>query len=338
MTIQKLTSFLKQGGALATVLVFILLSFSACKKNDDNTPAPSTINDLINNGNGISGNKFTILKKAIALAGLNGALSQSGTLTVFAPTDAAFNAFGYADTNAIKAAPLSLLTAVLQYHVLGSAVNAAAIPVAVNTPVQTLSGLPIYVTRTTTSSATSGTISVNGARVVQADVPASNGVIHVIDRVLLPPAFGDIVKTIQGIPTLLPNASFTFLNAAVTKAGIGSALLATGPLTVFAPTDAAFTAAIPTLKTVADVNALSVQQLTAILSYHVVNGRLYTPIITSGSSLTTLQGGTLTTGIGVGGVTVLGKGNGTTASNITGPDITATNGVVHIIDRLLLPQ
>ena len=137
----------------------------------------------------------------------------------------------------------------------------------------------------------------------------------------------------------MPTFSVNLLQAAITRVGTSatSLLTATGPITVFAPTDAAFAAS--GIKDVAAVNAAPVATLTNILSYHVVNNsRTYTPLVTSGQSLTTLQGGTVTFGASTTAITVTGKGNAGVASAITGPDITATNGVVHIIDRLLLPQ
>lgn len=320
---------------LAILLITLTFSFTACKQADTPPPAISTIGELINNGS-----RFTLLKAALARAGLDGMLTQAGTYTVFAPTDDAFKAFGYVDAAAISAAPVDLLKAVLQYHVLSTRVGTSDIPVAINTSQQTLGGLPLYLskvtsTSATSTSATSATVSINGARILQADVVASNGTIHAIDRVLLPPVFGNIVATIQSIPLLLPTASFKLLQAAVAKAGIGASLTATGPLTVFAPTDAAFRAVGIDSAAIARTPATT---LTSILSYHVLNSRTYTPLITSGASLSTLQGGTITAGGSTTALTVTGKGNGGTASTIVGPDITATNGVVHIIDRLLLPQ
>lgn len=318
---------------LAVLLTTLTISFTACKKDDNDTLPLSTIGELIN-----TGSKFTLLKAALARTGLDGALAQPGTYTVFAPTDDAFKAFGYVDAAAINAAPVDLLKTVLQYHVLSTRISASDIPTAVNTTQQTLAGLPLYVSKVTsasTTSATSATISINGAHILQADGVASNGVIHAIDRVLLPPVFGNIVATIQGIPLLLPTASFKLLQAAVAKAGIGASLTAVGPLTVFAPTDAAFKAVGIDSAAIAKT---PVATLTSILSYHVLNSRTYTPLITSGASLSTLQGGTITAGSSTTALTVTGKGNSGTASNIVGPDITATNGVVHIIDRLLLPQ
>lgn len=318
---------------LAILLVTLTFSFTACKKADTNTPAISTIGEIIN-----TGSRFTLLKAALVRAGLDGTLAQSGTYTVFAPTDDAFKAFGYVDAAAINAAPVDLLKTVLQYHVLSTRVTTSDIPAAVNTAQQTLSGLPVYlskVTSATSTSATSTTVSINGAHILQADGIASNGIIHAIDRVLLPPVFGNIAATIQGIPLFLPTASFKLLQAAVAKAGIGASLTAVGPLTVFAPTDAAFKAVGIDSAAIAKTPATT---LTSILSYHVLNSRTYTPLITSGSSLSTLQGGTITAGTSTTALTVTGKGNGGMASTIVGPDITATNGVVHIIDRLLLPQ
>jgi uncharacterized surface protein with fasciclin (FAS1) repeats len=316
--------------ALTALLTY---SFSACKKTESTVPTLPTVNELIS-----SGSKFTLLKAALVRAGLDGALGQAGTYTVFAPSDDAFKLFGYADAAAINAAPVDLLKTVLQYHVLGTRIGAADIPAGVNTSQQTLAGLPVYIskiTSTTSSTASSGTVSINGARVLQADGQASNGVVHAIDRVLLPPVFGNVVQTIQGIPQLLPTASFKLLQAAVAKTGAVTTLVGAGPITVFAPTDAAFKAVGYDSAAIAKAPAAA---LTNILSYHLLNSRTYTPLITNGSSLTTVQGGTITAGVSTTALTVTGKGNGTAVSNITGPDITATNGVVHIIDRLLLPQ
>ncbi|WP_460911749.1 fasciclin domain-containing protein [Spirosoma areae] len=325
---------LRRWGLFLSVLSALTVAFAACKKQESDTPALSSLTELVN-----TGSRFTLLKAALARTGLDGTFSQAGTYTFFAPTDDAFRAFGYVDAATINAAPVELLKAVLQYHVLATRLESLAIPTAVNTSRQTL--LPttsVFISKVssgTTSGASSTTVSVNGARILQADGQASNGVIYAIDRVLLPPVFGDIVTTLQSIPLLLPTASFKLLQAAVAKAGIGSSLTATGPLTLFAPTDAAFQAVGFDSVMIAKTPATT---LASVLSYHVLNGRTYTPLITRGGSLSTVQGGTLTVGTSTTALTVTGKGNGSMASTITGPDITATNGVVHIIDRLLLPQ
>ncbi|QKZ14992.1 fasciclin domain-containing protein [Spirosoma sp. KUDC1026] len=340
--------FLSSWGTLFALFIALGISILSCKPNDDNTPTTQTIAETIANGNGGT-NQFSLLNAALMRTGLNGALSQSGNYTLFAPTNAAFTLLGFSTEAAINTAPVDLLTQVLSYHVLNTKLESGTIATGVNTPQQTLGGGTIYITKPATTTTTSTTISVNGARIAQANIQASNGVIHVIDRVMLPPAFGNVVQTIAGIPALLaltaPQSasanSFSYLTAAVTRAGLVSSLTASSgvPITIFAPTDAAFTAAVPSLTSVAAVNALPVAQLQQILAYHVIPGnRLYTPLITNGASLpTSLSGVSLTAVVSTTSVAVRGRSNGTTASNITGPDVSATNGVIHIIDRLLMP-
>lgn len=335
MSIHPYTSTRRSWSLLLTLLTALTLSFSACKNQDETTPTLSTITEIIN-----TGSKFTLLKAALVRTGLDGTLNQPGTYTLFAPTDDAFKLFGYGDVATVSAAPVETLKAVLQYHVLGTRLESSAIPVAVNTAQQTLiPNAVLYTSKVssgTSTTSSSTTLSINGAHVLQADGQASNGVIYAIDRILLPPVFGNVVVTIQNISLLFPTATFKLLQAAVTKAGTQTAgvLTGTGPITVFAPTDAAFKAVGYDSATIAKAPA---GVLANILSYHVLNSRTYTPLITNGSSLTTLQGGTLTAGISTTALTVTGRGNSNTASNITVPDITATNGVVHIIDRLLIP-
>ena len=325
---------LQKCGLFILLLTGLTFTFSACSKQDSTTPTLTSITDLINNGS-----KFTFLREALVRTGLDGTLSQAGTYTVFAPTDDAFRLLGYTDAASVRNAPVETLKAVLQYHVLATRLASTSIPVAVNTAQQTLiPNAVLYTSKIssgTSTAASSTTLSVNGAHAFQPEGLANNGVVYAIDRVLLPPVLGNIVTTIQNVQIYYPTASFRLLQAAVTKAGVGVVLTGTGPLTVFAPTDAAFRAVGYDSTTIAKATVAS---LTSLLNYHVLNGRVYTPLITNGSSLSTAQGGTITAGISTTALTVTGKGNGTTASNITGPDITANNGVIHIIDRLLLPQ
>ncbi|GAB3752227.1 fasciclin domain-containing protein [Spirosoma pomorum] len=344
-----LRQFLSSWGTLFALFIALGISILSCKPNDDNTPTSLTIASTIANGNGSGTNQFSLLNAALARTQLNGALNQAGTYTLFAPTNTAFALLGFTTEAAINNAPVDLLTQVLNYHILSTKLESTSIATGVNIAQPTLSGANIYITKPATTTATSTTISVNGARIVQANIPASNGIIHVIDRVMLPPIFGNVASTIAAIPTILaltaPQSvsanSFSYLTAAVAKAGVASSLTGTSSsgITVFAPTDAAFTASVPSLTSVAAVSALSAAQLQQILAYHIIpNNRLYTPLITNGASLTTaLPSSVLTAGTSTTSVTVLGRGNGTSASNVTGADISATNGVIHIIDRLLLP-
>ncbi|AQG79691.1 fasciclin domain-containing protein [Spirosoma montaniterrae] len=300
----------------------LLLTVASCKKDEDTTEPLQTIDQLIS-----TNSQFTILRAAVARAGLSGTLSGNGPFTVFAPNDAAFAAAGF-NAAAINALDPGVVGAILQYHVLAGRTESGAIPTAVNTSVQTSAGSSAFITKTS-----SGSVSINGARVVQANVPASNGVVHVIDRILIP-SLGNIPAMLTTVSTLFPTATFTILNAAVTRAGLGGALTGAGPLTVFAPTDAAFVSAGFPLST---VQGTAPTALANILTYHVVSARGYSPLLTNGQSLTTLQTGTVTMGVSGTGVTVTGRGNGGTASRVILPDVSATNGVVHVVDRVLLP-
>lgn len=302
---------------LLLLLAAVAFTFTACEDDDDDL---QTITDIV-----VNGNDFTLLEAAVVRAGLTDAL-RSGSLTVFAPTDAAFRAAGFADVNAINATPVATLTAVLQYHVLNAKVESGAIPTAANTAQATLltTNGTIYITKNSSG------VSVNGAKVTQADVQASNGVIHVIDRVLFPPA-GNIIATASA------NANLTYLVAAVTRAGTGviNALNAAGPLTVFAPTNQAFIdAGFPTI---ASINAAAPATLANILTYHVVGARAFSTNLTNNADLTTAQGGTVKVTINGASVSVTGKSNGTNASNVVIADLVTTNGVVHVINRVLLP-
>lgn len=338
MTINQILSASRKATLLLALCTALNLSFSACKKEDNPVTGPLTINEQIN-----SNDNFTLLRAALAKAGLNTTLGAAGTYTLFAPTNAAFQAFGLTSEAIINLAPVSTIQAVLQYHVVGSKITTFAS--ATNTAQQTL--LPntsLYITRpvaVTTSGTSTTAVAVNGARIAGASSEASNGIIYPIDRILLPPVYGNIPSTLTSIPTIYaliaPTAgiSFRLLTQAATRAGVGSALTAAGPLTVFAPTDNAFRAA--GLDSVAIANT-PVATLTNVLSYHVLNNsRIYTPMITNGTSLTTLQGGTITANISTTAVTVTGTGSTSAVATIIGPDVTATNGIIHIIDRVLRP-
>ncbi len=292
--------------------------FTSCKK-DDSPVTTNTITDIV-----LANNDFTLLRAAVQRAGLADAL-RTGTLTVFAPTDAAFRAAGFADVAAINALPIATLTALLQYHVLPTTVRVADVAAAQNTRVQSLLATngTLYVTKINNN------VSVNGRTVTTADVAADNGVVHVINGVLIPPA-GDVVATVGANPQ-----SFSLLAAAVQRAGAGvlTALQSTTAATVFAPTNDAFISAGYSASAIA---AADPALLTRVLSYHVLPGRLFSTQFTDGVTPATLLG--LPCGSTCcSSVTVTGQGNGTNAATVVGPNNVSTNAVIHVIDRLLLP-
>ncbi|GAB4035036.1 MAG: hypothetical protein Fur0014_00410 [Rubrivivax sp.] len=262
--------------------------------------------------------ELSTLLTAVRAAGLESALAGAGPFTLFAPSNAAFGAL-LAELGLTQAQLLgdtALLGAVLRYHVLGAAVFAADVPAGravtplaggIFKPEAAGGGLSIVDGRNRT------------ARITRTDIRCSNGVIHTLDRVLLP-ADKTVVQTAQSLP------QFSILVQAVINAGLVDALSAAGPFTVFAPTDEAF-AKIPK----ADLDALlkDKAKLTAVLTYHVVPGKVMAADVKAGK-VKTVQGGELTIGTS-GGVTV-------DNAKVVKTDIVASNGVIHVIDSVVLPK
>lgn len=307
-------------GSLVAALMITTSIFTGCKNDDEVAPQRNIAQIVVEDPN------FSFLEAAVVKADLAGALSGNGPFTVFAPTNQAFIAAGFANEAAVTAAPAEVLANILTYHVLPNNTTAAAIPTAANTEVVTLNGESAFVTKNTAG------VFINGAQVVQADIAASNGTIHVINAVLTPPA-GNVVETAIATPSL------SYLVAAVVRASEGTTNVAqvlsgAGPFTVFAPTNDAFIAAgFPTIESIqaADPNTLA-----SILTYHVIAGRVLSTDLTEGATPATVNGGTVRITL-TGGAKVTGNGNGNTASNIALANIITTNGVVHVIDRVLLP-
>lgn len=301
------------------VSLFVLFAFSSCKKKNDDTPATGTITAIVS-----ASPDFTLLKAAVVRAGLAAILDGKGPFTVFAPTNDAFKASGIT-LETINTLSPDALKGILLYHTLGAKVLAADVPAGPDAPVATVGGDNIFLTKNNAG------VFVNGVTVVKADIMASNGVIHAISKVLMPPT-GNIVATAQA------NPDFSYLVAAVLRASQGSTNVAevlsgNGPFTVFAPTNDAFKAA--GFATIADINNADPNMLTSILTYHVISGRIFSSDLTNGAQPVTVNGGKLTIGLN-NGATVKGNGN-TTPSKIVSTDLVTTNGVIHVIDQVLLP-
>ncbi len=294
-------------------LFTVIIAVASCDKDDD---TPTDTNKVVNVA---STNGFTTLVSAIGTAGLTATLNGTGPFTVFAPTNAAFSAI------TPPSDPVALGT-ILKYHVLSGKVLAAALPTSYNPGVVTLNGDSVYVKKFA-----SGNAYVNGVKVDKADVDASNGAVHVIGTVLLPPA-ASIVAVAQS------DTSFKLLVQAVVKCGLATALSTPGSLTVFAPTNTAFKAVGFDSTAISNANAATVNTLTNVLLYHVVPVRAFSADLVEGltTAPTLLSGKSLTFSI-AGGAKVTGSGNAGTASNIVKVNIVAKNGVVHVIDRVLLP-
>lgn len=263
----------------------------------------------------VAAGSFTTLATALEAADLVGALSGEGPFTVFAPTDEAFAKLP-AGTVAelIKPENKAKLQAILLYHVTPGSVPAKSV---VELPrVETLNG------QSATIEVAEQGVLLDGAKVIKTDIRCSNGIIHVIDTVLLPNT-NDIVATAKGA------GSFGTLLAAAQAAGIAEALMGDGPFTVFAPTDEAF-AALPAGTVESLLEPGNKDKLAAILKYHVVPGRVFGDQALKAGSAETLQGQDVEFTKTDAGISVNG-------ANVVESDIQATNGVIHVIDAVILP-
>ncbi|HEY6559077.1 MAG TPA: fasciclin domain-containing protein [Polyangiaceae bacterium] len=264
-----------------------------------------------------SGNPdFESLVAAVQKANLVDTLKGPGPFTVFAPTDAAFAALLESLDVTFDELTAEQLAPILTYHVVADEVTASEVT-SLNSA-KTVNGADFRIRvegGKVVLSAGNGDINVTTT-----DIEASNGVIHVIDKVMLPP---------DNIPTVAQAAGFTSLVAALQKAGLADDLAGAGPFTVFAPTNAAFSTALQslgvTLETI-DVNTLS-----SVLRYHVVPTKAYSEAVVGLNSVTTLLGADVS--IAVTGANV--RLNGST--NVTQTNVLANNGVIHVVDRVLLP-
>jgi uncharacterized surface protein with fasciclin (FAS1) repeats len=302
-------------------LLAALASFSflaACGGSDDPPPTPNVVQTAQ------ADPRFSILVEAVVAAELAGTLSGAGPYTVFAPTNDAFVALlgELGITKDQLLADKALLNTVLRYHVLTSRVAKAQVP-----PGKAITtyqggifkidavGADLVITdgrnRTATITAT--------------DINTSNGIIHVIDKVLLP-ADKTIVQTAQA------NPDFSILVEAVVAAGLVDALNAPGPLTVFAPTDAAFADLLVELGVTKDQLLANTALLTDVLTYHVVAGRVLKADVPVGTPITTLQGDSFSVG-----ATLSITDQRARTSNIVATDILTSNGVIHVLDKVILP-
>ncbi len=261
---------------------------------------------------------FTILVAALQEAELVETLQGEDPFTVFAPTDAAFAAL-LADLGVSASYLLGhpQLAEILTYHVVAGKVMSTDL---------TDGMTPATVNGETVTIDLDGGVKVNDANVTTADIEASNGVIHVIDKVLIPSDF-ELYPTVVDIA--VNNDGFSVLVAALQKAELVSALQGDGPFTVFAPTDAAFTALLTELGVSAEY-LLNHPQLAEILTYHVVSGKVMSGDLTDGMMAPTLNGEEITVDLD-GGVMI-------NDSNVILADLEAGNGVVHVIDKVLIPS
>jgi transforming growth factor-beta-induced protein len=264
---------------------------------------------------------FSILVEALTKADLVSTLEGEGPFTVFAPTNEAFeNLFATLGVNGIDDLSAEALTPILLYHVVNTSAISTDLANGYITSMSTFtpdnSGASIMVN-------VDDGVTLNGSStVISADIEATNGFVHVIDEVILPPSIVDIASA---------NPNFSILVEALAKADLVGALTEEGPFTVFAPTNAAFEALFNDLS-VEGIEDISKETLTPILLYHVLGDNVTSSEVTSSMVSTLNTSAQLSIDVSDAGVMLDGN------ANVVTVDVQGTNGVIHAIDKVVLPQ
>mgnify|MGYP000035317744 FL=1 len=353
----------KRFSLIALIAVFALV-VAACSSDSEETTTTTVADESTSVLDlAVEAGQFSTLIAAIDAAGLAETLEGEGPFTVLAPTDAAFDAAFEAlgITAEELLADTDTLTEILLYHVLGQEADSSVVATLDGQEVATVQGESILVT------VDGGTISINEAQVVSPDLAADNGIVHVINGVLLPPTVAEALgvaapeettttteapeettttteapmdPTIAEIVVELASADpaeFTILLAAVQAADPAVLDALSDPdqeLTVFAPTDAAFEAALEALGLTAE-ELLASEDLTNILLYHVAPGVFLAEDVIAAAPIdalpTLLEGQTLLVQVVDGNVVI------NESATVIQPDVVASNGVIHVIDAVLLP-
>ena len=281
-----------------------------------------------------SNQNFSTLVAALSKAGLVSTFSGAGSFTVFAPTNAAFDAAAAAllgpgknGQDLVGALDVATLTSVLKYHVVGDARNAQAV---------LASGQLIMLDGNAAAVAVkTGSPYIQSAKITATDIQASNGIVHVIDGVLLPPGVSQSASTSdQTIAAIAAgNPDFSTLVAALQKAGLVQALNGAQKFTVFAPTNAAFDEAAKQLHLrngMELVAELDVKTLTAVLTYHVIAGETKAAAVVAADQLHMLSGVAADVAVRSGKAYIDG-------AQILSTDIQASNGIIHVLGGVMLP-
>lgn len=307
-----------------------IFAFTACSDDDDNgTPPgqPAPTQSIVEIA--AETPEYSILVEALTATGVLAEITQSGPLTVFAPNNDAFEAlfaeFDVADAGElVDELGIATVAAILRYHVLGASIPAAEVPEdAYVTTAGTASPDNSQLSLRVQSAGGSVTLNNDKATVINADIMATNGVIHGIDQVLLLPTVVDHA---------LNNATFAELVGALTTAELVETLSGEGPFTVMAPINQAF-------QDISGVVAgLSPEELSNVLLYHVVSGNERSDDLEEGPVTTLADNETATFSVTFnvdGTVSLIDQQGGQATILLT--DVQGTNGVIHVIDRVLLP-
>jgi uncharacterized surface protein with fasciclin (FAS1) repeats len=304
--------------------IFLTIFIVGCSDDDDDpTPVVEEVVTIVDAA--VANGDFTTLVAALQATGLDSTLAdENGDFTVFAPTDAAFEALGQ-DTIDALLDDTDTLASILTYHVLSGSVDSSSAISLAGTTVETVNGASVGL------SLDGSDLLVNTSTVLITDIATDNGIIHVIDAVLMPPA-SDSMSDMNIVETAVANGNFTTLVTALQEAGLDSVLAdETSTFTVFAPTDAAFAAI--------DANLLDgilddPETLSAILLQHVISGAAVdsvTAFSLNGQNATTASEAMIPVSINSTSDMLLFGG-----ANIVTKDIYTSNGIIHVIDMVVV--
>ncbi|MFY7741904.1 MAG: fasciclin domain-containing protein [Flavobacterium sp.] len=313
----------------AFVAIFTVVAFSC--SDDDSSSQNNTIAGIASRNPNLSS-----LVAALERAELTSTLNGSGSFTVFAPTNAAFTAFlnanGFAN---LEAVPVPVLKQILLNHVVSGSVQSSQLQTGYIKTLATYGGTTSGNTLSMYVNTASG-VRLNGVSSVSTpNIIASNGVVHVVDAVI-------------GLPTVVTFATadptFNILEAALTREGDNitdfvTVLSGSGPFTVFAPTDGAFGNLLTELGA-PSLAAIPESTLDPVLKYHVASGNVLSSALTpnGNTTVTTLQGQTFTITLpGTGGNIANVTDAANRASGIVAVDVQAANGVIHVLNKVILP-
>ena len=345
---------------LVPFFLVLALVAAACGGDDADetttTAAPATTEAMDESTSvvdlAIENGGFTTLVAAIEAAGLAETLEGDGPFTVLAPTnaafDAAFEALGITADELL--ADTDTLTQILTYHVLPQEANSQLVATLDGEMVETVNGQSVSI------AVSDGVITVDEAEVVSPDLAADNGIIHVINAVLLPPDIAEALGVAMDeemmeetttttttteapaeelgtiVDVAVASGEFPTLVAALQATGLDEVLSGDGPFTVFAPTEEAFAAAFDALGITAEDLLADTETLTSILTYHVLAADAPAEVVVTldGQDVETVNGATVL-------VTVDGESVMVNEANVIAVDIFGSNGVIHVIDSVLLP-
>lgn len=301
-----------------------LVLFTSCSEDDDQkAPAKKSIVELASETSSLS-----TLVSALQKADLVSALKADGPFTVLAPSNDAFQALLDAKPtwSTLDDIPVEILGAVLKYHVISGKAKSTDLSNAQE--FATLNGEKVTVDLS--SGVKFKTVTGQSVSVTNADIDASNGVVHLIDKVLLPV---DVPMNIVDLAIKTPELST--LVAAVKKAGLVDALTADGTMTVFAPTNAAFQALLDSNTEWEKLDDIPTETLKSVLLYHVAGVKALSTDLTNGQVIKMLSEANVTVNLSDG--VKIDTGSGQSVIVVT-PDVQGSNGVVHIIDKVMLSE